>query len=80
MDQGNIDCTGKSLSEAIIFASINPQYDNRLFMELPWKLQAQNMGKDLPVIWNCEKTTLPVRFFIKKYQSVNFFNKQMPQD
>ena len=27
--------TGKSLSEAFIFASINPQYDNRLFMELP---------------------------------------------
>ena len=35
--------TGKSLSEALIFASINPQYDYRLFMELPWKLQAQNM-------------------------------------
>ena len=28
-------CTGKSLSEDLIFASINPQYDNRLFMELP---------------------------------------------
>ena len=27
--------TGKSFSEALIFASINPQYDNRLFMELP---------------------------------------------
>ena len=27
--------TVKSLSEALIFASINPQYDNRLFMELP---------------------------------------------
>ena len=27
--------TGKSLSEALIFASINPQCDNRLFMELP---------------------------------------------
>ena len=27
--------TGKSLSESFIFASINPQYDNRLFMELP---------------------------------------------
>ena len=38
-------CTGKSLSEALIFASINPQYDNRLVMELPWKLQVQNMGR-----------------------------------
>ena len=26
--------TGKSLSEAIIFASTNPQYDDRLFIEL----------------------------------------------
>ena len=24
--------TGKSLSEALIFASTNPQYDNRLFI------------------------------------------------
>ena len=27
--------TGKSLSEALIFASTNPKYDNRLFIELP---------------------------------------------
>ena len=27
--------TGKSLSEAFIFASTNPQYDSRLFIELP---------------------------------------------
>ena len=26
--------TGKSLSEALIFALTNPQYDNRLFIEL----------------------------------------------
>ena len=26
--------TGKSLSEALIFASINPHYDDRLFIEL----------------------------------------------
>ena len=26
--------TGKSLSEALIFTSINPQYDDRLFNEL----------------------------------------------
>ena len=30
--------TGKSLSEALIFASINPQYDNRLFLEMQWKI------------------------------------------
>ena len=28
-------CTGKSMSEALIFESTNPQYDNRLFSELP---------------------------------------------
>ena len=27
--------TGKSLSEAFIFASTNPQYDEILFVELP---------------------------------------------
>ena len=26
-------CTGKSLSEVLIYSSINPQYDNRLFNE-----------------------------------------------
>ena len=28
------NCTGKSLSEALIFASTNPQYDDRLFIDL----------------------------------------------
>ena len=27
-----LPCTGKSLSEALIFASTNPQYDDRLFI------------------------------------------------
>ena len=27
--------TGKSFSEALILASTNPQYDNRLVMKLP---------------------------------------------
>ena len=38
--------TGKSLSEPLILASTNPQYDKRLYIDLPvltWKLQAQNM-------------------------------------
>ena len=36
--------TGKSLSEALIYASTNPQYDDRLFIELQvqsMKIQAQ---------------------------------------
>ena len=27
--------TGKSMSEALIFGSTNPRYDNRMFIELP---------------------------------------------
>ena len=30
-----IQCTSKSLSEAFILTSTNPQYDNRLFIDLP---------------------------------------------
>ena len=42
--------TGKSFSESLILASTKPQYDKRLFMELPWKLQAQNMGRTCSVL------------------------------
>ena len=38
--------TGKSFSEALILASTHPQYDKRLFIDLPGltrKLQAQSM-------------------------------------
>ena len=31
-----LGCTGKSLSEAIFLASTNPQYDKRLFIDLPF--------------------------------------------
>ena len=40
--------TGKSLSEALIFASINPQYDDRLFIELQvqyMKIPSSNLGR-----------------------------------
>ena len=39
-------CTGTSLSEALIFASTNPQYDDRLFIELQvqdMKIPSSNM-------------------------------------
>ena len=41
----NLTVIGKSFSEALILASTIPQYDKRLFMKLPLKLQAQNMGR-----------------------------------
>ena len=40
--------TGKSLSEALIFASTNLQYDNRLFVELQvqyMKIPSSNLGR-----------------------------------
>ena len=40
--------TGKSLSEALIFASTNPQHDDRLFIELQvqyMKIPSSNMGR-----------------------------------
>ena len=33
--KNNIIVTGKSLSEALIFVLTNPQYDKRLFIDLP---------------------------------------------
>ena len=43
-----INFTGKSLSEALIFASTNPQYDDRLFIELQlqyMKIPSSNLGR-----------------------------------
>ena len=40
--------TGKSLSEALIFASTNPQYNDRLFIELQvqyMKIPSSNLGR-----------------------------------
>ena len=40
--------TGKSLSESFIFASTNPQYDDRLFIELQvqyMKIPSSNLGR-----------------------------------
>ena len=40
--------TGKSLSEALIFASTNPQYDDRLFIKLQvqyMKIPSSNLGR-----------------------------------
>ena len=40
--------TGKLLSEALIFVSANPQYDDRLFIELQvqyMKIPSSNLGR-----------------------------------
>ena len=43
-----VSSTGKSLSEALIFATTNPQYDDRLFIELQvqyMKIPSSNLGR-----------------------------------
>ena len=35
--------TGKSMSEVLILESVNPQYDERLFIEFQKKLKVDNM-------------------------------------
>ena len=43
-----IRITGKSLSEALIFVSTNPQYDDRLFIKLQvqyMKTPSSNLGR-----------------------------------
>ena len=42
----NTMLTGKSLSKALIFASTNPQYDDRLYIELQVQyMKAQTWGE-----------------------------------
>ena len=50
--------TGKSMSEALIFASINPQYDNRLFIELQvqyMKIPSSNLVVYKNCFWHSEQ-------------------------
>ena len=50
--------TGKSLSEALIFASTNPQYDDRLFVELQvqyMKIASSEHGGEHVVYKNCSE-------------------------
>ena len=54
--------TGKSLSETLIFASTNPQYDDRLFIELQvqyMKIPSLNLGRTCCV----QKMFLTIRTF-----------------
>ena len=42
--------TGKSLIEAFVFASTNPRYDDRLFIELQvqyMKIPSSNLGRNM---------------------------------
>ena len=65
-------CTGKSLSGTLIFASTNPQYDDRLFIELQvqyMKIPSSNLGRTCCVrklfLNFCTQLVLPM-FYKKK--------------
>ena len=49
-----INHTGKFMSETLIFASTDPQYDNRLFIELPvyyTKIPSSERGENIGRTW-----------------------------
>ena len=53
----SIKCTGKSVSEALILESVNPQYDDRLIIELRGQykkivLECQNKNKKTIFVHN----------------------------
>ena len=48
------DCTGKSLSEALILGSTNPQYDKILFIDLPVKCKKTTSSEHV-VHTNCSE-------------------------
>ena len=50
----DICCTGKSLSEAFILTSTSPQYDNRLFIDLPVQYIKSTRSEHIVYI-NCWK-------------------------
>ena len=57
--------TGKSLSESLIFASTNPQYDDRLFIELEvqyMKIPSSEPGENM----FCKKKSFSQRFTCTK--------------
>ena len=67
--------TGKSLSEALIFASTNPQYDDRLFIELQlqyMKIPSSNLGRTCCV----QKLFLTFRKFLYKACSPHVLQKE----
>ena len=64
-------CTGKSFSEALILASLNPQYDERLFIELQekYKFRTRCVQKlVMSLFWHSK------RYFYTTCSELVFFN------
>ena len=61
--------TGKSVSEALILESVNPQYDERLFIEFPEKYKCTNIHLNVKT-----KTNFCTQHVVKLYLSGNSMN------
>ena len=48
-----VELTGKSFSEALILASTNPQYDKRLFIDLPVQYLHETTSSEHVMYINC---------------------------
>ena len=71
--------TGKSLSEALIFASTNPQYEYRLFIELQvqyMKISSIDLGRTCCV----QKLFLTFRIFLYTTCSPHVLQKRRASD
>ena len=62
-------CTGKSFSEELILASTNPQYDKRLFIDLPVQYMKTTSSENVVYI-NCSECQNKNKIKNKKKQFV----------
>ena len=63
--------TGKSMSEALILASTNPQYENRLFIELPlqyMKIPSSEHGENMRTTWQQHDVHTNCFLFLFRHQ------------
>ena len=70
--------TGKSMSEALIFASNNPKYDNRLFIELPvhyMKIPSSEHGENMlctGIVFDIQNNFCTQHVLLMFYKKKNF--------
>ena len=64
--------TGKSVSEALILESVNPQYDDRLFIDLQLLTQ-KNTNSEHVVYKNCFECQNKNQFLYTTCSQLTFF-------
>ena len=71
LQEGQV-CTGKSFSEALILASTNPQYDKRLFIDLPVHYMKTTSSEHV-VYTNCFLFCHSEQFMYTTYSELGLF-------